>query len=266
MSNEGFQIAAAAAERYERHVARFMLAFADAIIDAGAPTIGDAVLDVACGTGFVTRRLIDRVGATGRVVGADLNGAMVQAAAGYCPPGIEWVTAPADAMPFADGEFDLVLCQQGVQFFPDALAGLREIRRVLRAGGRLAATVWAPMSENPFLEAQALAIRSEAGREATASFWKAIPPDGDRLLADAASDAGFTSVDVRRVSSVAELPPATEYVPDALSATPWGPLFAALADDARQRVVATAAGHLAAYTNADGTLSVPFTSHVLVAS
>ena len=266
MSNEGFQIAAAAAERYEHHVSRFMLAFADAIIDAGTPTTGEAVLDVACGTGFVTRRLVEHVGATGRVVGADLNGAMVQAAAGYCPPGIKWVTAPAEAMPFADGEFDLVLCQQGVQFFPDTLAGLREMRRVLRAGGRLAATVWAPMSENPFMEAQALAMRSEAGNEATASFWKAIPPDGDRLLADTARDAGFTTIEVHRVSSVAELPPVEEYLQAQLAATAWGPLFAGLADDAQRRVVEAAASHLAAHTNTDGTLSVHFTSHVLVAS
>ena len=175
-------------------------------------------------------------------------------------------STPAESMPFADGEFDVVLCQQGVQFFPDTLAGLREMRRVLRAGGRLAATVWAPMSENPFMEAQALAMRSEAGNEATASFWKAIPPDGDRLLADTARDAGFTTIDVRRVSSTADLPPAAEYVPDQLAATPWGPLYAGLADDAQQRVVAAAAARLAACTNHDRTLTVPFTSHVLVAS
>jgi ubiquinone/menaquinone biosynthesis C-methylase UbiE len=266
MSNEGFQIAAAAAERYEQHVARFMLPFAEAIVDAAAPGKGDAVLDVACGTGFVTRRLLDRVGRAGRVAGADLNPGMVHAAGLHCPPGIEWVTAPAEAMPFADDEFDAVLCQQGVQFFPDTLASLREMRRVLRQGGTLVATVWAPMSQSPFMEAQALAMRAACGVDATASFWKAIPPDGDRLLADTARDAGFTAVEVRQIVSTASLPPVAEYLPAQLSATPWGPLFAGLDDAGKAAVVAFATRHLAVHTLPDGTVEVPFASHLLVAS
>jgi ubiquinone/menaquinone biosynthesis C-methylase UbiE len=273
---DGFQIATEAAERYERHVSMFMLPFADAIVDAIFDAIVDAierapsdvrpfhsVLDVACGTGFVTRRLVGRAA---RVVGADVNPAMVRAAEKLCPPGIEWVIAPAESMPFTAGEFAAVVCQQGAQFFPDMAAGFQEMRRVLRPGGRLAATVWAPMDRNAFMEAQALAMRAVCGDAQTASFWKAIPPNGHELLATAARTAGFADVEVREVSSVAELPPITEYLPNQLSATPWGPLFAALDTDAKQRVIDVARTHLRAYEDAEARLRVPFVSHLLLAS
>lgn len=95
------------------------------------------VLDVACGTGAVTRVVAGRVGGPGHVVGLDLSPGMLAVARASSEPGIEWREGNAMAMPFPDGYFDLVLCHQGLQFMPDRLAALREMRRVLVAGGRL---------------------------------------------------------------------------------------------------------------------------------
>jgi hypothetical protein len=109
-------------------------------------------------------------------------------------------------------------------------------------------------------------MREACGVDATASFWKAIPPDGDRLLAEVARDAGFATVEVRQIRSKATLPPVAEYLPAQLSATPWGPLFAGLDDGGKATVVAFATAHLADHTRPDGSVEVTFASHLLVAS
>lgn len=139
---------------YESTVGIFMAAFVDALCAAVQLRPGESVLDVACGTGFVTRRLPMLVGPTGRVAGADVNPAMLARAEQSCPPGIDWVIGAAADMPLPDNEFDAVLCQQGAQFFPDLVAAMTEARRVGRPGLRFAATVWAPKELSPYLEAQ----------------------------------------------------------------------------------------------------------------
>jgi SAM-dependent methyltransferase len=135
----GWQLVDNSAEAYERYlVTAVMAAFADELVEIVRP--GDRVLDVACGTGIVARRAAAR-GA--KVVGADLNGQML-AVARAAEPAIEWIEADATALPFPDGAFDAVLCQQGLQFMPDPAAAVTEMRRVLAPGGSLVASVWRP--------------------------------------------------------------------------------------------------------------------------
>lgn len=98
------------------------------------------VLDLACGDGFYTRRLAERLGPGGRVVGADLDPAYLDAAqratASYAgPAAIELVRASYDELPFADGTFDLVWCAQSLYSLPDPIDVLRHLRRVVRPGG-----------------------------------------------------------------------------------------------------------------------------------
>src|SRR3546814_10148611 len=117
---------------------------------------GERVLDVACGTGVVTRLASEQVGATGAVAGLDVNPGMLAVARAATPEGmsIEWHEANAEAMPLPDASFDVVLCQLGLQFMPDRQAALREMRRVLVDGGRLAFNVPGPMP-------RIFAVRSE---------------------------------------------------------------------------------------------------------
>src|SRR5207245_11468195 len=119
------------------------------LVDLAGVRPGQRVLDVACGTGAVTRVAAERVGPTGRAVGLDLNPDMLGAARVSSPPAIEWYEGSAVSLPFPDGAFDVVLCQQGLQFFPDRAVALGEMRRVLGSGGRLAVSVWRSIEHQP---------------------------------------------------------------------------------------------------------------------
>lgn len=112
------------------------------------------VLEVACGTGIVTRRLRQALGDSASVVATDLNEPMVAYARDAVPaPGIVWQQADAQALEFDDGSFDVVLCQFGFMFLPDKVQGFREARRVLAAGGLLLANIWHSMEANPIAAA-----------------------------------------------------------------------------------------------------------------
>jgi ubiquinone/menaquinone biosynthesis C-methylase UbiE len=135
-------------ETYERElVGPLFRPWAELMLDDAGLAAGDRVLDVACGTGIVARLARERVGGTGRVVGVDLSPLML-AVARRVGPGIEWREGDAGALPLRDNEqFDVVVCQQGLQFFPDKPAAARELRRGLAPGGRLAVSTWRPDEE-----------------------------------------------------------------------------------------------------------------------
>jgi ubiquinone/menaquinone biosynthesis C-methylase UbiE len=123
-----------AAEIYERHMVPAIFGpWAEDLLALATPLPGERVLDVACGTGVVARLVAQRVGPSGTVVGFDLNPGMLTVARSLPPPSgarIEWREGNVSAIPLPDATFDLVLCQQGLQFFPDRSAALREMRRV----------------------------------------------------------------------------------------------------------------------------------------
>ena len=111
---------------------------------------GHRVLDVACGTGIVARVARERLGAAGYVVGIDINAEML-AVARTVAPDIDWRVGNAGALPLHDGEqFDVIVCQQGLQFFPDKPAAAAQMRLALARGGRLAVATWRSDEEIPF--------------------------------------------------------------------------------------------------------------------
>lgn len=108
---------------------------------------GDRVIDIACGTGIVARLAKEHLGSSGAVVGVDVNPQML-AVARRVAPTIDWRLGDAAALPLRDGErFDVVLCQQGFQFFPDQAAAVRQMHRALVEGGRLGVSTWRPDEE-----------------------------------------------------------------------------------------------------------------------
>ncbi|HEV2251007.1 MAG TPA: class I SAM-dependent methyltransferase [Candidatus Limnocylindria bacterium] len=119
------------------------------------------VLEIAAGTGVVTRRLASAVPATVTIVATDLNQAMLDEAAaiGTARP-VDWRQADAMRLPFGDGSFDLVVCQFGVMFFPDRPAAFAEARRVLRPGGVFLFNAWDRIEENEFADAVTTAVGS----------------------------------------------------------------------------------------------------------
>ena len=109
------------------------------------------VLEIAAGTGVVTRALAEELPASVTLVATDLNQPMLDRAAsvGTCRS-VEWRQADAMALPFDDACFDAVVCQFGVMFFPDTPRAFAEARRVLRIGGVLLFNVWDRIEENEF--------------------------------------------------------------------------------------------------------------------
>jgi SAM-dependent methyltransferase len=151
-----------AAEIYEQHLVPAMFEpFARDLIQLCHIRGSDRILDVACGTGIVSRLAIDYVDPTiGKVVGVDINPIMLNVAR-HCSAGkgIEWKEGSAISLPFPNESFDLVICQQGLQFFPDRLEALTEMNRVLVGAtsnkdkdcgyGRLVLSAWTSIKDSP---------------------------------------------------------------------------------------------------------------------
>jgi ubiquinone/menaquinone biosynthesis C-methylase UbiE len=135
-----------ASEGYERVMVPAVFGpWAKDLLDTAALAPGMRILDVACGTGIVARLAAPQVGSTGRVVGVDSNEAMLAVARAQPQPTgalVEWWQGDATRLPFPDEHFDRVLCQHGLQYVPDRIAALREMRRVLAPDGRLALSVF----------------------------------------------------------------------------------------------------------------------------
>ena len=223
-----------AAANYERYfVPAIGAPLADDLVAAAALAEGARVVDVACGTGVVTRLAADRVGADGTVAGVDVNPGMLSVARAASPRNttIEWYEANAEALPLADETFDVALCQLGLQFVAEKAAALREMRRVLRPAGRLFFNVPGP---TPALFAVLEAtLARHVGREAGAFMQAVFSLHDASEIRDLLTDAGFADADVRVSEKTLRLPPPEDFVWQYVHSTP---LAGAVVDlDSEQR-------------------------------
>ena len=175
---------------------------------------GERVLDVACGTGIVTSQLPALVGGTGKVVGLDVNPAMLAVAAAQPQPEgpkIEWVQANAMQTGLPDASYDVVICQHGLQFFPDRAAGAREMRRVLADGGRAIVACWQSLDHQTFFATlmRSIARHLNVTEAETAQPFTLGEPD---VLRDMLETAGFTNVDMQKHVIDARFPQPEKFV------------------------------------------------------
>jgi ubiquinone/menaquinone biosynthesis C-methylase UbiE len=263
---ERWQLSGNAAHFYERYVRLIMEPWVRRLIDVAVLKQGERVLDVACGTGFVGRFAAHSVGTEGRVVGVDLNASMIEAAriASHqdAATTIEWQTADAAALPFDNGVFDVALCQQGVQFFPDRLQALCEMRRVLRLGGRLAFTVWSAIRDNPYPAALAEALTRHVSPEAGSMARAPYALHDAEELHDLVVAAGFRNVRVRRVIETTKLPLPDEFIAGHLAALPIAETLTRLAHDRRTALIEDMTEALRAYVEGQH-LTLPAGAHVV---
>jgi ubiquinone/menaquinone biosynthesis C-methylase UbiE len=183
---------------------------ADLIADADLRP-GERVLDVACGTGVVARLAAERVGASGSVAALDINAGMLAVARSKAPstePRIRWYESTAESMPIPDEEFDVVLCQLGLQFVADKRAALREMRRVVVGDGRVLVSVPTP---TPFFDVLEKALAQHLpGASAFVRLVFSLN-DADQIE-ELFRDAGFRDVTIRRYAKALRLPPPREFL------------------------------------------------------
>lgn len=223
-----------APENYERYfVPAIGAPLAAPLVDLASLQPGDRVLDVACGTGVVARFAAERVGPRGSVSGLDVNPGMLAAARAATPRDVEidWHEGSAEAIPLPDGAFDVALCQMGLQFFPDRPAALREMRRVLAHGGRLALNVPGPTPRVLAVLAEGLSRHLSAD---LASFVDVVFSLHDpRELEDLLEDAGFGDVSVDSSTRMLRLPPPAEFLWQYVRSTPLAAAVAEVDDERR---------------------------------
>ena len=137
---------------YDRHMVPLMFeSYAQDLAARAAELAPLRVLEIAAGTGVLTRALVSVLPTTAAIVATDLNPHMLdQARARGTDRPVDWQQADAMALPFADDSFDLVVCQFGAMFFPDKRRGFAEARRVLKTGGHLLFNTWDRVERNAF--------------------------------------------------------------------------------------------------------------------
>ncbi|WFU11977.1 methyltransferase domain-containing protein (plasmid) [Rhizobium sp. CB3090] len=161
-------------ENYDRYMVPLIFeAFAADLAQRAASLAPAAVLEIAAGTGVVTRALAPRLSPSASYVVTDLNQPMIDYAASRQAPDsrIQWRQADAMALPFEDAAFDLVCCQFGAMFFPDRSSAYREAKRVLKPGGHFLFSVWDRIEENIFAD------------DVTNALAEIFPKDPPRFLA-----------------------------------------------------------------------------------
>ena len=251
---ETFQIPLETAERYESEFVPALFAdWAPHVVAMADVARGQAVLDVACGTGIVARTALPRVGADGRVVGVDLNPAMLTVAERVCP-GVELHRGDVADLPFEDRTFDAALCQMALMFFPDPVAALREMGRVTKAQGTVVVMVPSSLEAQPAYKLLVDLAAEHAGPEAVAmlsTYWTC--GDLDTLLRTM-EGAGLEVVSTRTRMGTARFGSIDTFVAVEVESTPVREL---LSDDEFDTLRRRANRTLGAFTGADGSAQIP---------
>jgi ubiquinone/menaquinone biosynthesis C-methylase UbiE len=166
-----------------------------AVCDIARIGPGDQVLDVACGTGALTRAALARVGPHGKVSGLDPNPDMLSVARRRSPD-VTWRDGRAEAIPFADRSFDAVVSQFGFMFFEDRAQALREMMRVLRPGRRLAVAVCDAVEHSPGYASFADLLHRLFGREVADAFRAPFILGDPKKLRAICDEAGLTGAEI----------------------------------------------------------------------
>jgi ubiquinone/menaquinone biosynthesis C-methylase UbiE len=158
-------------ENYDRYLgSMFFEPYAADLLSRISVRESGAVLELACGTGIVTRMLRDRLPATVKLIATDLSASMMEFAQRKfdASESVDWRQADASSLPFPAAAFDAVICQFGLMFVPDKLQAMREAKRVLKPGGSFLFNVWAGLEHNDF---------ARITHETVARFFEKDPPE-----------------------------------------------------------------------------------------
>lgn len=209
-------------EVYDRHLGAVKFEpYAADLVERLKPRGAKDVLEVACGTGIVTRALLDGLKPM-RLVATDLNEPMLAYARSKvgARPGLEWRQADASDLPFPDASFDAVVCQFGIMFVPDKLAAMKAARRVLRPNGVFIFNVWDRMEENDL---------SRTAHEVITRLFPVDPPQfytiplgfhDQELIRSMLQQAGFADIQIESVAKESKAPSAQHIAVGLVRGTP----------------------------------------------
>jgi SAM-dependent methyltransferase len=223
-----WQLARDAAERYERILVPAILGpAARALVEWSSLSDGEAVLDVGCGTGAAARFAAEKVRLSGRVAGVDVNAGMLDVAQSLTPrqgATIEWFENTAYQLPFREGDFDVALCAQTLQFLEDT---------------------------------------KHIGAETAAGLDAAFGLSDSETIRSLVTGAGFENVKATVQHLDLELPAPQDFVPLHVSATPMSTGFYAATEEARHAVVYEVSQRLAPFGTDQG-IRAPFRTHLVM--
>ncbi|MEM7374599.1 MAG: class I SAM-dependent methyltransferase [Bacteroidota bacterium] len=201
-------------------------AWAKSLMQTHPPVPGNKVLDLACGTGVVTKELVQHLPPDGRVIALDINTQMLDLAKTRCAAWathIDFREGTADSLEIPENSLDQVFCQQGFQFFPRKKKVAQELYRVLKAGGTAVLTTWRHVSECDIFHAICQSL--EALDLHDISQLMRIPFDvvTEKDLLDSFSDTGFSSIQLAQQEADLYLPRGKDQAVTFAYSTPIGP-------------------------------------------
>ncbi|RYP87233.1 methyltransferase domain-containing protein [Nocardioides guangzhouensis] len=259
---ETFHLSSEQARTYDEvFVPALFAQWAPQLVSCARIRAGDDVLDVACGTGVVARAVADVVGAGGRVVGVDLNPAMLEVA-GARSPDLEWRIGDAEDLPYREGEFAHALCQSALFFFPDPRRAVAEMARVVRRGGTVALQTYAGLDRQPAYGPFVDAVARLAGPEVRVllgTYWSQGQLAG---LCDLLVEAGLEVVETRSSLGTVSFPSADTLVRTEIAATP---LVERIDPRAMDAVLVECRAVLAPFVRLDGGVDAPIRALMVAA-
>jgi SAM-dependent methyltransferase len=254
------QVSRSAADVYEeffvpalfREPARYLVRAADI-------RHGQSVLDVACGTGVVAREAVAATGDAGKVTGLDRNDGML-AVARRLAPGINWQLGLAETLPFADRSFDRVFSQFGLMFFDDRAAALREMRRVMKPGGRMHVAVWDSLDRSPGYAAMVKLLNRLFGAPAADALRAPFVLGEPDTLRATFANAGMTAAHLETFDVTARFPSLEAWMRTDVKG--WT-LADMIGENQYQTLLDAARIELAAFERNDGSVEFSSPAHVV---
>lgn len=233
------------------------------LVDTADPRRGSTVLDVACGTGVVARRVQARLGTTGSVSGIDLNPGMLAVAKRRAPE-IDWHEGNAELLPFGDDTFDAVLCQFGLMLFSSPAAALQEMYRVLHRGGTLSLLVFDSLGNNRAYETMADVFERVVGSSVGDTLRFPFSMGDTEQLAALFEDAGIPNVRISTDKETAHFAsPRQMVLSDVKGWFPFAEIH--LDEQTLQRVIDEAERELEPFRTADGAVEFQVAAHTISA-
>ncbi|MEM7030985.1 MAG: class I SAM-dependent methyltransferase [Chloroflexota bacterium] len=259
-NSERGQVNTDAAEVYEAFfVPALFQEWAERIVIEAQLQPGQTVLDVACGTGVLTRAIAERVGDAGQAIGLDINEGML-AVAEQKASHIQWHRGAAESLPFENNRFDAVVSQFGLMFFEDRQTALQEMMRVLQPGGQLAVAVWDTVENTPGYAKMIALLQQLFGQEA-ANGLRAPYNLGDiSLLKSIFDGAGIVDISIITLEGTARFPSIDDWVYTDIK----GWTLANMIDDGQfELLLAEANKTLRSFVQPDGTVAFKAPAHIV---